>query len=175
MQATNIIMLINTLFLLATVFGFYQDVLYPLCITVILAAVALWFHWYKNIMINRPMLILYVCTILIVLLDLIPSNILLPLYLAPLILYGLVVGIGIYTTFWTKAGFVGVIGKDKKAIRRASLVLLSAVIISPIFIMIAMFDQSSRNLVPLFAMLLSLIYEAARRYAADAQHMYEVE
>jgi len=173
MQAKYTIMLINTLFLPAMVFGFYQDILYLFCIAVILAAVGLWFHWYKNIIINRPMLILYVCTILIALLNLIPSNILLPLYLAPLILYGSVVGIGIYTTFSTEAGFVGVTGKDKKAIKRASEVLLSAVIVSPIFIMFASFQEFPRNLMPLVVMV--LIYAAARGYAEDAQHMYEVE
>lgn len=173
MQIKYITILIHILFLLVAAFGFYQDDLYPLSIAVILAALALWFHWYKNIMINRPMLILYVCTILIVLLNLVSSNILLPLYLAPFMLYSLVVGIGIYTTFSTEAGFVGVIGKDKKAIRRASLVLLSAVIISPIFIMVALFYEFPRNLAPLFIMV--LIYGAARKYAADAQYLYEVK
>ncbi len=173
MQTKYTIMLINTLFLLAAAFGFYQDIIYLFCIAVILAALALWFHWYKNIMINRPMFILYVCTLFIALLNLIPSNILLPLYLTPLMLYVLVVSIGIYTTFCTKTGFIGVVGKNHKAIKRASLVLLGAIIISPPFIMNALFYEFPRNLTPLLVFV--FIYEMVRRYAVDAQYTHKVE
>jgi hypothetical protein len=165
MQAEHIITVINILFLLTCLLGIFHFEFF-LYIAAILAAIALAFHWHKNIMINRLSLIGYVTAIFLIL-----SNIISTIFVP--VCYALVIGIGIYTTFWTKAGFIGVEGKNKTAIKRASLVFLGLVIVIPIGLYFASFQRYPVNILPFFVFF--LIYKAARRYAEDAQHTHEVE
>lgn len=175
MQTKHMIILINALFILAWMFGFFGKITFPILSAAIFAAIGLGLHWYKNIMINRVMLIAYISTLVTILSGVIVyhMDLLLPLYFLPLLLYVLAVSIGIYTTFWTDAGFIGVEGKNKKAIKKASLVLLGVIVISPPFIMNVLFYEFPRNLTALLVFV--LIYEMARRYAVDAQHSDKIE
>lgn len=179
MEARNIITIINILFGLSilsairitSLYSFF----YSFCATAILAAVSLAFHWYKNIIVNRPMLVLYIFFILVALFYTFPTAIAdqLPFHFVELWYYWILVAIGIYTTFFTKAGFVGVIGNNKKAIKNASLALLSVVTIILIIIIFLGIEGQPRGLRPVFVIFIA--YEIAKRYALSRQNIDKVE
>jgi hypothetical protein len=143
MQAKNIVILIHILFVLAIIYGVSGKInMYP---AVTIAIISLCFYWYKNIIIDRIMLTIYIAFMIIAACTFIPSDVInrlfdyIPPYASPasaglLFWYFLLFIVGAYTTFCTKAGFVGVIGDNQKAIRNASLALLGVVTIVPIIV-----------------------------------------
>lgn len=147
MQAKNIAFLINILFLLALICVLSKErSFYPIYAAAILAIISFGFHWYKNIIVDRIMLTFYILFMIIAAGIFIPADVsnrlftYIPSYLSTesgglLFSYLLFFLVGFYTTFWTRAGFVGVIGDNQKAIRNASLALLGVVTAVPIIIL----------------------------------------
>jgi len=177
MKSAQLITFVNILLLLAVIFAVATDPsIYTLQLVGFFAVVALGASWYKKITINRPLLVFYICMILVSVMSILPESI--PVYLSSesssvLFLYAIIVVVGIYTTFFTKAGFVGVIGDNQKAIRNASLALLGVAIAIPIIILILGVDGQAHALRPSFVIYIA--YEIFRRHALSQQHVSKVE
>lgn len=164
----NIIIPINILIFLAIIFSMGRDAsTYALYSLPILAVIALMIYWYKNIVIHRLLLALYVSTILVAIKELL-SLTHFPLSSDMLLFYGVLVVVGIYTTFCTRAGFVGVIGDNEAAIRTASLWLLAVVIIVTIIIVSLGTEGEVRAVTPTFVIMMA--YNIFNRQALSFQH-----
>ncbi len=177
MKSEQLIAFVNILLLLAVVFAVASDgKLYTLQLVGFFAAVALGTSLYKKITINRPLLVFYICMISVLIMSILPESI--PVYLSSesfsiLFLYAIIVIVGICTTFFTKAGFVGVVGDNQKAIRNASLALLGVAIAIPIIILILGVEGQARALRPFFV--ICIAYGILRQHALSQQHVSKVE
>jgi hypothetical protein len=91
-------------------------------VATLFSLIAIFLHWYNNIAFDRVMLSLYLYlitkSILSMKYDLLHTHFIFPMLVA----------VGLYSTFFTQAGFIGVVGVDKKAVRKSSLVLLAIVL-----------------------------------------------
>lgn len=89
---------------------------------VFFSLIAIFMYWYNNIIFDRIMLSLYLYLITKSLLSM-RYNLLHTHFIFPML-----IAVGLYTTFLTQAGFIGIVGIDKKSILRTSLALLGIVI-----------------------------------------------
>lgn len=117
----NILTVIN-LFILTSLIIPAPWILLVYVMVDILSLMALFLHWYNNIIFDRIMLSLYLYliakSVLSLRYDLLHIHFIFPVLIA----------VGLYTTFLTEAGFIGIVGINKKSVFKASLALLSIVI-----------------------------------------------
>lgn len=116
----NILTVIN-LFILTSLIPSAPLILFVYVMVDILSLIALFLHWYNNIIFDRIMLSLYLYliakSVLSLRYDLLHTHFIFPVLIV----------VGLYTTFLTEAGFIGIVGVDKKTVFKASLALLSIV------------------------------------------------
>lgn len=118
----NIILVLN-LFILLGLITPSGWIFFTYAIATFLSLIAIFLYWYNNIVFDRVMLSLYLYLITKSVLSM-KYNLLHTHFIFPMLIV-----VGLYTTFFTKAGFIGVVGVDKKAVRKTSLGFLVIVIL----------------------------------------------
>lgn len=123
----NIIIVINLFILLSLIPVPGSWVFLVYIITTFLSLIAICLHWYNNIIFDRVMLSLYlylVAKTAISVTEILPPSVIVHKHF----IFPTLIAVGLYTTFLTEAGFIGIVGVDRKSVWRASLALLSIVV-----------------------------------------------